>query len=182
MLHSSARMRKAVPKVPVVGERNPRSMRSLLMPSALPQVGPTLEQTGVVRCGDGCVICREHLVEGRFFSSSTTGERFTVRHSMNCRSSNIIYLLYCQHCHGAQYVGETKNTLRTRFYLHRSHISKNMGTHVTKHFNSQGHTLQDMKCMPIEQILSDSHAHRHKREQFWICKLKTRHPQGLNTL
>jgi hypothetical protein len=37
ILHSSARMRKAAPDPPIVGERNCRNLRSLLMPSKLPR-------------------------------------------------------------------------------------------------------------------------------------------------
>jgi hypothetical protein len=37
ILHSSTRMKKAVPKPPIVGERNCRNLRSLLMPSKLPR-------------------------------------------------------------------------------------------------------------------------------------------------
>ena len=182
MLHTSARMKKAMPVTPVVGERNPKSIRNIAMPSTLPQVISTKDQAGVKKCTGTCVVCREHLVETKHFSSDNTGEVFTVRHSLTCASENIIYLLFCSQCQGAQYVGETRNPLKKRFYLHRSHIQQNVGTHVTRHFNRDGHSLQDMKCLPIEQVLSNSHSVRHSREQFWIRKLKTMYPQGLNTL
>ena len=181
-LQSSSRMQRAMPLMPVVGERNARTLSTILMPSVLPPNTPRDQQPGSHKCDKTCVICREHLINATTFSSDTTSETFTIRHFMTCTSTNIIYLLFCRKCQGAQYIGETQNTLKTRFYLHRSHITKNTGTHVTQHFNSDNHTLQDMQCLPIEQVHSYHHHTRHRREQFWIQKLKTSHPFGLNTL
>ena len=91
----------------------------------------------------------------------------------SCDTKNVIYLISCQKCGKAQYVGQTQNSLRERFYLHRSHIGKNVGTPLTIHFNQSNHTLEDMRC---NCSLND----RLKRENFWISKLKTMLPHGLN--
>ena len=91
-------------------------------------------------------VCQQHLVETGSFRSERTGEVFTIRHKMTCDSSNIVYLLYCDTCRHTQYIGETKNSLRTRFYQHRSNINTNTGTHVTRHFNSQ---LQTCVCVCV---------------------------------
>eukprot|EP00745_Piridium_sociabile_P022976 TRINITY_DN35811_c0_g1_i2.p1 TRINITY_DN35811_c0_g1~~TRINITY_DN35811_c0_g1_i2.p1 ORF type:complete len:584 (-),score=113.49 TRINITY_DN35811_c0_g1_i2:126-1877(-) len=181
LLHSSARMKHAMPDVPVVGERNPKTFRNILMPSALPSPQLQSDVTGSHKCKNQCVICREHLVECQTFQSNQTGEVFSLRKSMSCNTTNIVYMLFCAKCHtGAQYVGETKNSLKTRFYLHRTHIKQNTGTHVTKHFNNTGHTLQDMRCIPIEIVHTNNLTLRLKRELFWIHKLKTTFPFGLN--
>ena len=109
-----------------------------------------------------------------------TGEVFTIRHKMTCDSSNIVYLLYCDTCIHTQYIGETKYSLRTRFYQHRSNINTNTGTHVTRHFNSQNHTLANMKCLAIEKVHTDDTEKRQGRESFWIRKMRTLFPLGLN--
>ena len=175
-------MKRALPQVPVVGERNPKSVRDILMPSTLPPTIPNSSEAGVKKCGKTCIICRQHLVEGSHFHSAVTGEKFTIRQQMTCDTSNIIYLLYCARCDKSQYVGETQNTLKTRFYLHRSHISHNKGTHVTRHFNTGKCTLLDMRCKPIEKEFSDDPHRRLQREEFWKGKLHTAFPEGLNTL
>lgn len=179
-LFSSSKMKAAMPQLPIVGERNSKTLRNTLMPSSLPPFQSQDENPGVFKC-KGCVICREHLVEAKQFKSSTTGETVSIRHTLTCQSTNIIYVLFCSKCQNTQYVGETRNSLRTRFYLHRSDILKNKGTHVTEHFNSRNHSLQDMRCLPFEKVLSNSHEHRSKREKFWIRKLHTEWPNGLNT-
>ena len=153
------------------------------MPSVLPPLTCTDDRTpGSYKCQKNCVICREHMVERTTFDSHTTGEVFQCRQAISCDDCNLIYLLYCSKCKQSQYVGETQNTLKTRFYLHRSHILKNTGTHVTKHFNSKNHTLQDMRCMPIEKLRTNNREHRQRRERFWQHKLKTFFPEGLNTV
>ena len=128
------------------------------------------------------IICTSHLVETSTFNSSTTKESFQIRHRLTCQSSNIVYLLYCHTCQQSQYVGETKNTLKTRFYQHRSHINKNTDTLVTKHFNQTDHSIHNMKCVAVEKVHSDKREDRLRREAFWIQKLKTVVPCGLNTL
>ena len=93
-----------------------------------------------------------------------------------------MYLLYCDTCQQTQYVGETKNTLKNRFYQHRSNINKNTGTLVTKHFNQTDHSIHNRKCVAVEKVHSDKRDDRLRTEGFWIQKLKTLAPCGLNTL
>ena len=180
-LHRSNKMKKALPDLPVVGERNSRNLRGIIIPTVLPPSMDKNEELGVQKCPKTCVTCREHLVETNEFKSSSTSETFKVKHSMTCDTDNVIYLLFCAKCDSVQYVGDTRTPFKKRLALHRTHIRKDTGTHVTKHFNSPNHCLQDMRAIPIEKMLTDNHTQRKSRETFWINKLKTRHPHGLNT-
>ena len=180
-LHASDRLKRAIPEPPILGERNSKSLRNLLMPSSLP-AQPDPHPVGFYKCTKRCVLCQEHCVESKTFSSHQTKESFHIRHYTNCQTENIIYLLFCDLCDKSQYVGETKNSLKTRFYLHRSHIKKNTGTLITRHFNQPSHAVNNMKCMIIEKVLTHDYSHRIAREKFWINKLQTLHPQGLNVL
>ena len=116
ILLDDERMRKAVPNIPVVGERNCKSLRDILMSSVLPIKLNTISP-GSYKCDDNCILCREHFVEQTKFSSDKTGETFVIRHHMTCQVKNFIYLLYCSKCKYKQYVGESKNTMRIRFVL-----------------------------------------------------------------
>ena len=183
VLRANQRLREAIPEPPIVGERRCRSLRDLLMPSNLPSLRDPSKPPGCFKCtATRCVTCKEHLEESGTFSSGITGETFTIREHVTCESSNIVYLLGCRKCPGVQYVGETQNALSTRFYTHRSHINKNTGTHVTRHFNTADHSLQDVKVTVIERVFRRSKRARLARESFWIKKLSTLWPQGLNTL
>ena len=167
VLHTSRRMQQALPHPPVLGERNCKSLRSLLMPSILPT--PPDADPGCFRCDKRpCIICTSHLLKTSTFNSSTTKESFQIRHRRTCQSSNIVYLLYCHTCQQSQYVGETKNTLKTRFYQHRSNINRNTGTLVTKHFNQTDHSIHNMKCVAVEKVHSEKHEDRLRREAFWV--------------
>ena len=125
--------------------------------------------------------CKQHLTQGTTFHADRTGENFTIRDHHTCQTSNIIYLLYCNICQNAQYVGETQNALSKRMYLHRSNINKNTGTHVTRHFNQPGHSLSNVKVQVIEKVFKNTKEARLTRERFWIRKLNTIWPLGLNS-
>ena len=178
------RMNAAVPHVPVVGERNCKSLQNILMPSVLPI---TLNTTtpGSFKCNKTCILCREHMVQTTTFTSDRTGESFTIRHHMTCQVQNFIYILFCSKCKNKQYVGESKNTMKTRFASHRSDIkikSKQSGKipHIIQHFSLPGHSLSDMRAFPIEQVYRKDTQYRRSRERFWYLKLHTVYPEGLN--
>ena len=82
-------------------------------------------------------------------------------------------------------MGETKQTLTARVAGHRSDIntrSVRKCPHVVTHFNAPGHSLQDMRIFPIEQMRSSDSNSRKMREKFWMSKLRTVYPHGLNEL
>lgn len=179
-LQRSEKMKKAMPQIPVVGERNGKSMQAILMPTVVPPMDAN-NQPGVKKCTRKCITCREHLVETKEFTSSTTGETFPIRQNLSCDTNNIIYMLFCNKCQHSQYIGETRNSLKKRFALHRTDIKKDAGTAVTKHFNLPNHTLQNLRAFPIQKVLTDDHNQRREIETKWINAMKTRKPNGLNT-
>jgi peptide-methionine (R)-S-oxide reductase len=182
IINQSDRMKRVMPEPPMLAERNCKSLRKLLMPSALPVTGKAAP--GCKKCLlNRCVVCKDHLVEATTFRSDNTGELFTIRDSLDCESSNIIYMLYCDSCTQAQYIGETQNTLKDRFYKHRCHIRNKSGfcVNVVDHFNQSGHSVQNMKCIIIEKVYTQTREARIKRERFWQQKMQTMCPLGLNS-
>ena len=49
-----------------------------------------------------------------------------------------------------------------------------------RHFNSKGHTLSDFRALIIERVIPNDGAWLLEREDFWIKKLETKSPKGLN--
>lgn len=137
----SPNMLHAMPQPPILGERNNRSVRSILMPTVIPPASGG--EDGVFHCSSNgtCTFCSQHVIQSGTFTSHTTGESFHIRHHMTCMSKNIIYILFCDKCNHTQYVGQTQQTLKLRFNQHFSNIRKNTGTLVTHHFNKQHHSL-----------------------------------------
>ena len=113
---------------------------------------------------------------------SITKRSFRVRGKITCNSKNIIYLIQCSKCK-KQYVGQTSTCLRHRISQHINNKSSTNST-VDQHFSIPGHT---MTVQPIEQISTD-HTDNvntirdklYQRERYWINKLKSVYPQGLN--
>jgi hypothetical protein len=215
-LHCSVRMRKAVPDPPIVGERNCKNLRNILMPSKLPSTKRNeqhqeplssgqhpessyvegrqqQQQNGCKTCtAKRCVLCKHHLKTTRTFQSVVSGSTYSIRSQVSCDSNNLIYLIDCAKCGKVQYVGETGQTLKKRFYGHRHNILhykdnaeqsntyKHEDTMVAKHFNENGHTIDDMKVTVIEQINITNTDLRKRREKFWRYQLHTNFPDGLN--
>ena len=123
-----------------------------------------------------CKLC-SIVVCTNTFVSNTTKNLYHITHSMNCNSTNVIYLINCLKCN-KQYVGETKRALKQRFNNHRSDIRLNKNTAVSIHFNDISHNLTHLTVIPIELV--DNESDRRIRERFWIKELKTNYPYGLN--
>ena len=197
-LHTSRRMKEAMPDPPIVGERTSRSLRNLLMPSRPPVVKlQGNAEAGCKKCGaTRCILCQKHLRETETFRSVRSEQTFTIRDSITCKANNVIYLIDCAKCEEVQYVGETGQTLQRRIYGHRSNIKKPVDpkststrstkpeerreTLVARHFQIPGHTIDDLKVTAIEQIKREDPKWRKEREKFWRHKLRTNYPQGLN--
>ena len=112
-------------------------------------------------------------------ASAITGERFRARVTAHCRTKNIVYLIECQRCK-EQYVGETENPLHLRMNGHRSdYFRKLSNEHVAEHFNTIGHSFEDLMVMAIEQIMADSDRQK-TMGSFWIHTLRTLAPDGFN--
>ena len=115
---------------------------------------------------------------------------------LSCKSNNIVYLITCSVCK-IQYVGETGRNFDIRMSEHIKFIerkSKNM--RIYQHFTNDEHftdnngnilpTNKRLRFQIIESIksvnLSDGDARklRLNRELYWISKMKTAYPLGLN--
>ena len=84
-------------------------------------------------------------------------------------------MIECKKCK-KQYIGETKRTLRERFSEHRQATNNtnhaNASAAVPAHFNSPGHSLSDIRLIPLElQKLNDT-SRRKAREAYLIDKGK----------
>ena len=51
---------------------------------------------------------------------------------------------------------------------------------VVAHFNTQGHSVEDLAVMVIESLWKDDPVIQKIRENKWIRTLDTSHPRGMN--
>ena len=125
-----------------------------------------------------CATC-QHFDTSAIFSSTATKQTFPIHHSFTCSSTRIVYLITCTRCH-KQYVGKTNNTLRERISQHRSSIKVKQVRYISKHFNLEHHSLDNLKVQVIDTINSNNLSDLHQLEVYWIDKLNTLQPKGLN--
>ena len=132
--------------------------------------------------------CCRQISSTKTFSSDATGESFTIEHQLNCRSPYCLYLAYCAKCPNHQYVGKSEPAAHKRFNTHRGDVNKPTGLSFDKHFSSNNHNFDhDAKFILLEQIKNyrslpkdEIRAIMEHREDYWMLKLKTLAPMGLN--
>lgn len=89
---------------------------------------------GCFSCKD-CNLCKNFLVEAKYFSSPKTNQKFAIKSHISCDSENVIYVIYDKICTGIFYVGYTCDNMRTRWANHKSHIKKSkLSCEISTHF------------------------------------------------
>ena len=91
----------------------------------------------------------------------------------------MIYLLSCTKCR-QQYVGETIQTLNERVRKHISDINCEREHRVAEHFNSAGHSADNVRVMGLSTASRDKRVRR-AQESALVWFLGTLSPAGLNT-
>ena len=122
------------------------------------------------------------LEESTEFKSTQTGERYKIRQDIDCKSDNIIYLVTCKKC-GFQGVGScTKLSQRVSNYI-TSIEKKSPGCNIEKHFLKADHSISDFSVLGIVKLENpppDPIDRLREFEGYWMIKLNTLEPYGLN--
>ena len=128
----------------------------------------------VSKCNDtrhNCQCC-SNIVEGNCVEMED-GEVFTIHQSMNCKTENVIYVLFCNNC-PKTYIGETGQKLCTRTAEHRCHIlnAAHRKLEVSHHvFECAGHLPIPFRIMPIFKMpLNCTRIERESKELFFQKK------------
>ena len=97
----------------------------------------------------------------------------------NCKTTNVIYDLYCEICKNVVYVGETERTVGER-KEHLADIRHKRDKAVAIHFSAANHSFKDHKFVILERCMAYSCYYRRARERFWMERLNTITPNGIN--
>ena len=132
-------------------------------------------------------LCCKQLKTCSTFQSVFNKNTFLIRHNVTCKSSCVIYLTECCICEKSQYVGKSEYSLNLRINTHRNDVWRTDGPPCDKHFQMPGHNFNaHAKFTIIEEVCNKSlsklkiRSLLEHREDFWILKLQTLSPQGLN--
>ena len=162
---------------PVLAFRKPKSLKDILVRA---DISPRSAYNGQCQKCDSrrCMTCTNIQCTQKF-SRTHTGEEFITYCNANCKTENIIYLLECAIC-GLQYIGETKQQISKRLNGHRSDANCKPDLPLSRHFRSTGHhdSFGKLKVTIIDHKWDDKS--RQERESFWIRKLETLSPNGIN--
>ncbi|CAF1164820.1 unnamed protein product [Didymodactylos carnosus] len=112
---------------------------------------PDTNSLGCYRCKNPrCTTCN-YIIEQNFFISTVTNQIYNIPYSVNCDTSNLIYLITCNLCH-SQYVGTTGQTLRNRFNHHLTAIRHKYWHDTTcpEHFNLEEYSIENLTIIIIE--------------------------------
>ena len=152
---------------------------------------PAGSEFAVEKCKNKrCKVCPK-LITSPIFKSNVTGKCFkSVNFSdspITCKSQNFIYLLTCEHCN-IQYVGETTIPMNERMNIHRT--GKKGCEFMISHFNGpcKGYTFYIQVITKFEgdgyddsgEVDSKLREQRLEHEDFWIKRMRTIYPYGLN--
>jgi len=138
------------------------------------------DKKGSSACQANCIGC-QFMNEKDSIQSHTTKEVTEVTGKYDCTTASVIYIISCKKC-GAQYIGQTRNTMRERLYGHLADIrTQNQVKPVSKHFTSNNHTKEDMDLTIITQTSKNNNI-RLRTEEVYIVKMKTITPHGLNLI
>ena len=131
-------------------------------------------------------LCCKQIQRTSTFRSRITKQEFKIYHRVNCKSRFIIYLLECLRCY-IQYVGKSEWPMNIRCNKHRNDVFREEAIQVCQHFKQPGHNFnRDAKITIIEELKNKDRSLKtmrkilEQREDFWIKKLKTLHPDGFN--
>ena len=110
---------------------------------------------------------------------------YKIFNNSNCKSKHLIYLLECTKCK-IQYVGKCETPFNQRINNHRKDSKLATSIPASRHFKTNHDFNKDAKFTIIERIENTSRPAEvltqqlKRRENFWIKKLGTLAPDGLN--
>uniref|UniRef100_A0A1A8LVX6 Reverse transcriptase domain-containing protein n=1 Tax=Nothobranchius pienaari TaxID=704102 RepID=A0A1A8LVX6_9TELE len=121
----------------------------------------------------------EFFKQQRWVQNKSNRTVYSLTQVGDVKDKNCVYLISCKICNIC-YVGETSNTLLTRFTQHRYNITKNKQTQtlLVQHFIHHGWGA--LTALILESNPNWSTAQRRRAERIWIYRLGTYTPRGLN--
>ncbi|OCT91955.1 hypothetical protein XELAEV_18015012mg [Xenopus laevis] len=131
-----------------------------------------------------CLYGLKELFSGKEIIHPRTRQIIQLRGHYTCVSKFAIYVLTCP-C-GLIFIGKTTPMVKSRVSQHHSSINLgNTTSPVSKHFLYKGHTADQLRFMLLETVPllkrgGDRELKLKRREVWWIKKLKSLYPTGLN--
>ena len=183
------------PEKPIICYRRNRNLKDLIGQTRLSNGKVVKKQEPKIgKCspclGRSDTKCCQHIVSTSEFRnrSKESSRKYKIFHKLNCKSKDVIYLAECRKCNYKPYVGKCEQQMISRrINKHRFDAKRPNSIPIDRHFLLPGHDFdRDFKLTIIEQINNKDMTREktretlERREDFWITKLGTMHPNGFN--
>ena len=128
----------------------------------------------------------KQIISTKYVRSIITGEQFTIKYKVNCKTKKRIYLTACILRNDHQYVGKFETAWNGKLYNHRKDAHKEKSLQFDEHFKQPGHNFTEHAKFTITEALTKhvktetDHKRLKEREDYWIARLKTQIPDGFN--
>ena len=182
IIDSSDHLSTVFPQKPIMAYRRPKSLKDHLVRARLKPDPTDDEPLGECKPvgRSRCQTCR--MITPSQTATSSSGARVKLKGDTNCRTQNVVYLISCGKC-GKQYVGETKGPLNIRMNGYRDdwRHKRFERSPTAEHFCLQGHDFlshASVCCLESNSEWKDNA--RKSRESYWIRRLNTLNPSGIN--
>jgi hypothetical protein len=165
---------------PIISYRRAENFSDLLVNIRRTEINNMNEEhIGQKPCmGNRCLLCKQLAIRS-VVSLPDSLFTWTIKNSVNCNSTNCVYLAICKKCN-IRYVGETLN-FRSRMNLHNSQQFTLPASAFFRHRTATGHVFRDFELIILRSNLRDKDDLR-RWERFFIDRLHSLIPNGLNKL
>lgn len=177
-LHTSDRMKEIFPNPPIAAFRRDNNLQDILVHKKHNKLFFQQPNSCAPCRSKKCAIC-PYVIEADTFIG-VNGASYKVRNQITCKSTNVVYAVYCKRCERYIYVGETGDTLYQRHLLNLSRIRTKYNDPLAAHFYTNDHTVNDFSIMGLEKLYGNDQ-YRKTIENLWKNKLRTYRPYGVNT-
>ena len=180
--------KKVFPDVPMICFKINKNVKAHLVKSQLPDLDEIRRSKPCGGKRPPCHLCG-NMKDKCTFKSKHLNEVHKINRKYNCNSKMAVYLIECEIC-GEQYTGSTKTKSRSRANNYKSTQRKFVNKEAVlkqplkqkrfhEHYCSDRHNgIQDWVITLINSAATLKELRR--KELYWIYKLKTSAPYGLN--
>ena len=115
MTASDPHMKSIYPQPPLIAYKRPMNLKDYLIRAKIPpqKTRPKRVQNSMFKCNKPCSIC-PFVRQQKVVKARNNDNKVQLKNHHTCEDKNVVYIVQCKKCND-QYIGETKNSLRSRF-------------------------------------------------------------------
>ena len=181
VLYYNKENEKVFPKGSIIaGFKRQRNLGEIISPSKPVRTAPPQEEKGCFPCAAprACTLHQSGVLQQvQFVTSRFDGTRHYIHQRLDCSTQNVVYYIFCDCQHAADYVGSTKN-MKDRWSKHKSDIREGRWTKCglnayfgQYHMGDMEEAMHGLRVTLVDSVRKENDLKR--REDSWMCNLGT---------